>query len=91
MSKVWVIETFFLIFFFSIGHFRSPLDDAFDRSTYKEDVILVEQSMSYLAVPEEAHNCLQQLTRMAKFPRKRMLIVKAGPFDTIFEFMESGM
>jgi hypothetical protein len=66
-------------------------DELVERSTYKEDVILVEQTMRSFGIPEEALNTLTLLTRMAKFPRKRMLIVnyEKSPFDEIFNFMES--
>lgn len=64
-------------------------EELVERSTYKEDLILVEQTMRSFGIPEEALNTLTLLTRMAKFPRKRMLIVQQNPFDEIFNFMES--
>jgi hypothetical protein len=45
--------------------------------------------MRSFGIPEEALDCMQQLTRMARFPRKRMLIVRANPFDRLFDFMKS--
>ena len=60
-----------------------------ERSTYKQDMIQVDQTMRSFGIPEEALNTMQQLTRMARFPRKRMLIVKANPFDRLFDFMHS--
>ena len=60
-----------------------------EGSTYKEDLIQVEQAMRSFGLPEDAIPCLEQLTRMAKSSRKRMLIVKQQPFDQIFEFMGS--
>ena len=117
-----------------------------ERSTYKQDLLLVNQTMENFGIPEEALTCMQQLTRMAvrvffqrsmervcslpfgtcsstftlrytcllshvflcgsndwtcmygiyfpwmlmqKFPRKRMLIVKANPFDKLFDFVKS--
>ena len=68
---------------------RDEQADFVDRSTYKEDVIQVQQTMRSFGIPEDTLPCLQQLTRMAKFPRKRMLIVKEQPFDKIFEYMHS--
>ena len=64
-------------------------EEVTESTTYKEDVIQVESAMRYFGSPEDAIPCLQLLTRLAKFPRKRMIIVKHNPFDQIFEFMDS--
>jgi len=70
---------------------RDEAEDAeeTERSTYKQDMVQVEATMRSFGIPEEALDCMQQLTRMARFPRKRMLIVRANPFDRLFDFMKS--
>jgi hypothetical protein len=67
-------------------------DDAVEiaeRSTYKEDLVQVEQTMRGFAVPEEALPVMTQMARMARFPRRRMLMIKANPFDIVFDYMHS--